>query len=95
MNRERDFAEAMREGREIKCSEIPSAGHWSPTVLLYRPNLRIRNLEHLPHGAGCRFLEVMRGEDGDFIATRWRRTAKCADDRLLIEFPKRRSDGAK
>ena len=73
--------------QRIQCSEIHSAEYWWPIVLLYRPNLRIRNLEHLPHGTGCRFLEVMRGKDGDFIAVGWRRKAECADDRLLVEFP--------
>jgi len=47
--------------------------------LTYTPTLDIRNLDSLPRGTGCPFLEVVLGiEPGVWIAKQWRRTIPVA-----------------
>lgn len=66
---------------------IMEAKTMTTDVLLYRPNLDIRNVAQLPPGRGARYLEVLPGESHDeFIAVGWRRKPKCKTGRLLIDF---------
>lgn len=51
------------------------------------PNSRtldIRNLDALPRGTGCRYLEVIRGQGEEFVAKQWRR--KPVKDAILIDL---------
>ena len=57
-------------------------------VILYTPDLDIRNLDALPRGRGLPYLEVIRGEDGALVAKRWRR--KPPANALLVDFAERR-----
>lgn len=59
-----------------------------PTVL-YSPDMIIRNLESLPRGTGCRYLEVIDGLHGEYVAAAWRRKPPpdLPRTRKLIEFP--------
>lgn len=53
------------------------------------PNSRtldIRNLEALPRGTGCRYLEVIRGQREEFVAKQWRR--KLIEGTILIDLNK-------
>lgn len=59
------------------------------TVIPNSRELRIRNTAQLPHGMGCRFLEVMTSHiEGEYIAVQWRRKAPTTlpPGRLLVEF---------
>lgn len=59
----------------------------------YRPDFPIRNLQALPAGTGCRFLECIPGEEPapggglllTFVAKQWRRSVP-ADFKILIDF---------
>lgn len=50
-------------------------------VIDYKPDLKIRNLEQLSAGTGCKFLSVINSTiPGEFIAKRWHR-------KLPVRFP--------
>ena len=59
------------------------------TTIPYTRTLIIRNLESLPRGTGCRYLEVIDGLDGEYVAAAWRRKPPpdLPGTRKLIEFP--------
>ena len=52
--------------------------------ILYKPDLKIVNTEHLPKGRGIKYLEVVEGQSGDYIAKCWRK--KTTDNGIYIEF---------
>ncbi len=52
----------------------------------YQPDLKIVNLEQLPRGTGCKYLEVIRGQDNTWIAKQWRRGPVWPENTYLIEF---------
>lgn len=58
------------------------------TIIPYTRTLTIRNIESLPHGTGCRYLEVINGLHGEYVAVAWRRTPPrdLPRTRKLIEF---------
>ena len=59
------------------------------TIIPYTRSLTIRNLDALPRGTGCRYLEVIDGLHGEYVAAAWRRTPPrdLPRTRKLIEFP--------
>jgi len=58
------------------------------TIIKYTPDLVIRNVDQLPKGGGCKYLEVVPARDGAYIAKQWRRKipAVIEFDSLFIEF---------
>lgn len=54
-------------------------------VISYDRNLDIRNGENLPTGTGAKWLEVIEGEDGSYIAKAWRRKLPCKPG-IFIQF---------
>ena len=58
------------------------------TIIPYTRSLTIRNLESLPRGTGRRYLEVIDGLHGEYVAAAWRRTPPrdLPRTRKLIEF---------
>ncbi len=58
------------------------------TIIPYTRSLTIRNLDSLPRGTGCRYLEVIDGLHGEYVAAAWRRTPPpdLPRTRKLIEF---------
>jgi len=58
------------------------------TIIPYTRSLTIRNLESLPRGTGCRYLEVIDGLYGEYVAVAWRRSPPqdLPRTRKLIEF---------
>jgi len=53
-------------------------------IIPYSKNLDVRNLDSLPRGTGARYLEVIEGEKGAFIAKKWRR--KPTGKGILIDL---------
>ena len=58
-------------------------------IIPYTRDTTIRNLDSLPRGTGCRYLEVIDGLHGEYVAAAWRRTPPrdLPRTRKLIEFP--------
>ena len=58
------------------------------TIIPYTRTLTIRNLDTLPRGTGCRYLEVIDGLHGECVAVAWRRKPPrdLPRTRKLIEF---------
>lgn len=62
--------------------------------ITYRKDLDIRNLESLPRGLNCQYLEVIESHiPGTYIAKQWRRNIAAFeyanmdnDDAIIIEF---------
>jgi hypothetical protein len=54
----------------------------------YDVNMKIRNLDQLPHGTGANYLEVMTSHiPNEYIAVQWRNTNKVTSkDHTLIKF---------
>lgn len=58
-------------------------------IIKYSQNLKIVNIEQLPHGLNCKYLEVMPDElHGTLIAVKWKRKIpKQFDNQFaLVEF---------
>lgn len=54
------------------------------SIVEYRPTMDIRNLQSIPRGTGCRYLECIRAHTpGVLIAAQWRRTAPASFDVLV------------
>jgi hypothetical protein len=47
-------------------------------IIKYEPSLRVANIDQLPRGTGCRYLEVIQ-HGAVFVAKQWRR--KPADSK--------------
>jgi len=59
-----------------------------PKIIHYSPSLRITNIEALPHGVGAKFLVVIPGEKGEWIAKQWKRKIPILNpNETLIDFP--------
>lgn len=58
-------------------------------MIPYTRDMIIRNLDSLPRGTGCRYLEVVPGLHGEYVAAAWRRRPpeSLPRSRRLIEFP--------
>lgn len=58
-------------------------------IIPYTRDLVIRNIDSLPRGTGCRYLEVLVGLNGEYVAAAWRRkpVPDLPKSRRLIEFP--------
>lgn len=60
----------------------------------YTNTLNIKNVENLPRGTGCKYLEVIESHiEGEYIAKQWRRSIANYeyanidnDDAIVIEF---------
>ena len=42
-------------------------------IIKYNPTLPITNVDNLPHGLNCRYLEVIKSHVNTFIAKSWHR----------------------
>lgn len=79
----------LKEKQDEKTPTRPSR-----EIIPYTPTLAIRNLSALKGGLGARYLEVIRGEDGELVAKQWRRSDKKGA--LLVDFGSgKKSDAAK
>ena len=58
-------------------------------VIPYSKDLKINNIDTLPKGTGVRYLEVIKGENGTYIAKQWRRTPV---DAILIDFGEKKPE---
>ena len=58
-------------------------------IIKYTPQLKITNLEHLAHGTGAKYLEVIRSHiSGEYVAIQWRmkKPTTIETGRLLVKF---------
>jgi hypothetical protein len=54
-------------------------------VIAYNKTLDIRNVESLPHGLNCKYLEVITAHLPDvYIAKQWHRKMTTAPDNAII-----------
>lgn len=58
---------------QLAATAVPAA-----EVIANGPDLKIVNLDAMPRGTGCRYLEVIRAHTGDLIAKQWRREVPAA-----------------
>lgn len=61
------------------------------TTIPYEPSIKVHNLQSLSGGTGCKYLVVLVGHNGQFIAHSWKRKppANLTDDYAVIEFSPR------
>ena len=73
-----------------KTKAEPSTPGPTTQIIPYSPSLRIVNIEALPRGTGAKFLLVIPGEKGEWIAKQWKRQIpKTLNPReALIDFQK-------
>lgn len=50
----------------------------------YSKDLKIKNVAFLPSGTGAKFLEVIAGEDGEFVAKQWKRKIPTNHEGLIF-----------
>ena len=53
-------------------------------IIPHTKELDIRNIDAIPKGTGARYLEVIKGLDGEFVATQWRR--KLPDSGIIVDL---------
>lgn len=60
------------------------------SVVNFNRDMVIRNVESLPGGLGARFLLVINGENGEYVAKGWKRKAPAKMEKYetLIDFKK-------
>jgi hypothetical protein len=56
------------------------------TIIPHSRDLAVTNIEALPRGVGARYMEVIHGPNGSFIAKQWRRKIPAASNGTFIDL---------
>jgi len=73
----REFKRFLEEKGEEKLDE-------EAKIVKYSPKLDIQNISSLPKGTGAKYLEVIEGEGGAYVAKAWRRSLPKKG--MVVEF---------